>query len=243
MVSSSSRKGLLPRSPYPRSKTLRNGRKDLLQQLNNLTTTQIPLRCHRCKSQITVADRKKTKKPTNGAYFKTCKRCREKRNPAKWIGVISKSTPPKLSTSNHISSQSNHRSSQSNHTSSQSNHRSSQSNHGSSQSHHESSKAELDCSVCADTLPAQSFPNLSGCEHRPDVCRTCFLAWVTERMDSTVWERIKCPSSDCRKLLTHDDVKAHAPEDVFARYVSVVRLLSSSIDSITDSTICLSGIF
>jgi hypothetical protein len=202
MVSSSSRKGLLPRSPYPRSKTLRNGRKDQPQQLNNTTTILRPPRCQRCRSQMTVADRKKSKRHINVAYFKTCQGCRDKRN----------STRRKART-------------------------------GVVLSNHNSSEAELDCSVCADTLPAQSFPNLSGCEHRPDVCRTCFLAWVTDRMDSTVWERIKCPSSDCRKLLTHEDVKAHAPGDVFARYVFVVRLLSSSIDSTTDSTICLSGIF
>jgi hypothetical protein len=169
-------------SPSPQDNGLQYGSEYQPQQLNNPATTQILPRCHRCRSQITVEDRKKTKKPINGAYFKTCKRCRDNRQSARRkarTDGISQSTPPKLSTYSH----------------------------------------DLDCSICADTLPAENFLNLSGCEHGPDVCRTCFLAWLTERMDSTVWEKIEFPSSDCKNLVTHEDVKAHAPEDVFARYV------------------------
>jgi hypothetical protein len=192
----------LSRSPSPQNNELQYGSDYEPQQLNNSATTQILPRCHRCRSQITVEDRKKTKKPINGAYFKTCKRCRDNRQSARRkarTDGISKSTPPELSTSSH----------------------------------------GLECSICADTLPAGNFPNLSGCDHGPDVCRTCFLAWLIERMDSTVWEKIECPSSGCKKLLTHEDVKVHAPEDVFGRYVfhrsSTTPL---SVDFITDSTIC-----
>jgi hypothetical protein len=171
-----------PSSPTssPQDNALQYGSEDQPQRLDNPATTQGLPRCHRCRSQITVEDRKKTKKPINGAYFKTCKRCRDNRQSARRItrtNGISKSTPPKLSTISH----------------------------------------DLDCSICADTLPAENFPNLSGCEHGPDVCRTCFLAWLTERMDSTIWEKIECSSSGCKKLVTHEDVKVHAPENVFAR--------------------------
>jgi hypothetical protein len=75
-----------------------------------------------------------------------------------------------------------------------------------------------ECTICADTFPAKDLTSLSECAHEPDVCHECFLAWLAQQMESTAWDRITCPSTNCSKTLTHDDVKANASAGVFARY-------------------------
>jgi hypothetical protein len=78
---------------------------------------------------------------------------------------------------------------------------------------------DRECSVCAESFPIQAFPSLIACSHEPSVCHECFLAWLDQRMASTTWEQIVCPSSGCSTIVGHDDVKSYAPADVFTRYV------------------------
>jgi hypothetical protein len=77
--------------------------------------------------------------------------------------------------------------------------------------------SERECSVCANSSAIQDYPNLKACEHMPDVCHECFLQWLDQQMASTSWQQITCPSSGCNNPITHDDVKTHAPQDVFTR--------------------------
>jgi hypothetical protein len=105
---------------------------------------------------------------------------------------------------------------------------------------HKPARDEVECSTCAESLPAEDFPSLSACEHKPDVCRSCLLAWLAASMDSTVWENIECPSSGCKSHISHEDVKTHAPQDVFARYLSQSFVYcQSDINSFTGSTTSL----
>lgn len=97
--------------------------------------------------------------------------------------------------------------------------------------------ADPECTICADTFPAMDLISLSECTHEPDVCHECFLSWLTQQMESTAWDRIACPSTNCTKTLSHDDIKATAPADIFAR--SVLHSLSPldrHTNATTDST-------
>jgi hypothetical protein len=75
-----------------------------------------------------------------------------------------------------------------------------------------------DCSICAEPFKIQDMVSLSGCSHEPDVCQECFLGWLTSELGSTAWDRIACPSSECEKMISHGDVKANAPAEIFNRY-------------------------
>jgi len=76
-----------------------------------------------------------------------------------------------------------------------------------------------ECSVCTEAFPVQDFPSLIACAHEPNVCQECFLGWLDQRMASTTWEQIQCPSRGCSSAISHDDVKIYAPADVFTRSV------------------------
>ena len=84
-----------------------------------------------------------------------------------------------------------------------------------------------ECSVCTSTSPTSTFPVLKSCTHDADVCETCFLQWLTSQMSSV--ESITCPSSNCATALTHQDVREHAPPNIFTRFdeLSVRSLLSA----------------
>lgn len=71
------------------------------------------------------------------------------------------------------------------------------------------------CSVCAETLPSKRFPKLADCRHDPEVCSECFLIWLKQQMESVT--DILCPSSGCSHVITHEDVRKNAPQDVFTR--------------------------
>ena len=71
------------------------------------------------------------------------------------------------------------------------------------------------CSVCVETLPWQRFPRLADCEHDPDVCNECFVLWLKQQMKSVT--NVLCPSSGCSHVITHEDVRKNAQQDVFTR--------------------------
>jgi hypothetical protein len=76
----------------------------------------------------------------------------------------------------------------------------------------------LECSVCSDEFSPEEFPRLGACSHEPRVCQECLLGWLNQRMASTTWEQIQCPSSGCTNAISHDDVKRYAPLETFIRY-------------------------
>ena len=74
---------------------------------------------------------------------------------------------------------------------------------------------ERECSSCAESVPVKGFPSLEGCDHDHDICQECFIQWLNQRMASG--ETVTCPSSGCINLVTHADVRKHAPREVFTR--------------------------
>ncbi|KAF2126738.1 hypothetical protein P153DRAFT_406986 [Dothidotthia symphoricarpi CBS 119687] len=94
----------------------------------------------------------------------------------------------------------------------------SKTNANTDQAEQEPDTSERECSVCAELHPTRDFPSLSACTHEPEVCQDCFLEWLELQIDSTTWESIQCPSSDCSNQITHEDVLKYTPENVFARF-------------------------
>jgi hypothetical protein len=80
----------------------------------------------------------------------------------------------------------------------------------------------LECSVCSDEFSPEEFPRLGACSHDPRVCQECLLGWLNQRMASTTWEQIQCPSSRCTNAISHDDVKRYAPLETFVRYATSI---------------------
>jgi hypothetical protein len=76
-----------------------------------------------------------------------------------------------------------------------------------------------ECSVCGENFSLEDFPHLGACSHEPRVCQECFLGWLDQRMASTTWEQIQCPSSGCTNVVSHDDIKKYAPAETFTRCV------------------------
>ena len=57
----------------------------------------------------------------------------------------------------------------------------------------------------------------SACTHPSvDVCTTCLLRWLDERLTSKGWNNITCP--ECSVTLSHADMRAVASETQFKRY-------------------------
>ncbi|CAG5166511.1 uncharacterized protein ALTATR162_LOCUS6935 [Alternaria atra] len=75
---------------------------------------------------------------------------------------------------------------------------------------------EKECSICAEPLPAEEFPDLVDCNHDTDFCLGCFLRWLGDKVGNAT--TVMCPSSRCSHAVTHEDVRRHAPQDVFTRF-------------------------
>lgn len=74
-----------------------------------------------------------------------------------------------------------------------------------------------ECDSCAETFPVDDFPSLTGCEHGSSTCTTCFTEWVAQQLKNVPWDRVECPSSDYKKLITHEEAKLHLSQEVFSR--------------------------
>jgi len=73
------------------------------------------------------------------------------------------------------------------------------------------------CIVCGEEQQAAEFPKsiTAKCKHLPHVCAEDLQLWVTSELERKGWDRISCP--ECKEILQHSDVKAHASEKTFDR--------------------------
>lgn len=74
-----------------------------------------------------------------------------------------------------------------------------------------------DFASCAETLAEDEFPSLAACTHRADICRGCFSALISERLNTQAWDQLSCPSLECNTRLNQDDLQPHVGADVFER--------------------------
>jgi hypothetical protein len=78
----------------------------------------------------------------------------------------------------------------------------------------------LECAVCSETVPTSDVPYLDNCTHEPQTCGDCFAAWIESELEKKGWQSIKCPGSNCRVILAHDEVQKYATREVFEQYDS-----------------------
>ncbi|KAM7208084.1 hypothetical protein V8F20_001630 [Naviculisporaceae sp. PSN 640] len=74
------------------------------------------------------------------------------------------------------------------------------------------------CMICLDRKKVSELPVqiTSGCKHEPTTCKPCLEQWLQSSMESTTWDRLKCP--ECPELLKHADVQRYASISTFTRY-------------------------
>jgi hypothetical protein len=74
----------------------------------------------------------------------------------------------------------------------------------------EARSAMRECAVCGDELDLAELASLATCKHQPDICTGCFQQYLATHIGSTPWNRITCPSLDCKVVLQHHEVKQYA---------------------------------
>jgi len=74
------------------------------------------------------------------------------------------------------------------------------------------------CIVCSDDKKLTDLPvrTTEGCDHKPTVCKECMSQWIHSSLETSAWDRLKCP--ECPQFLKFADVKRYASTDDFARY-------------------------
>jgi hypothetical protein len=77
---------------------------------------------------------------------------------------------------------------------------------------------QIECVVCSELMVISELPYLVKCAHEPQTCRDCFAAWIKSELDKKGWQGIKCPGSDCRVILAHNEVQEYAAKEVFDQY-------------------------
>ncbi|KUJ19580.1 uncharacterized protein LY89DRAFT_683399 [Mollisia scopiformis] len=95
------------------------------------------------------------------------------------------------------------------------------------------------CTVCGDRKALSLFPirPTRRCRHLPSICDDDLKAWIDSQLSSTIWDRIRCPGTNCKELFRHEDMKLHASEASFALYETLQ--IRSTLSQIPDFRWCL----
>ena len=74
------------------------------------------------------------------------------------------------------------------------------------------------CTVCDDEKKLSEMPVrlTARCEHTPSICKSCAAQWIKVTLETSTWDRIKCP--ECPRFLEFADVRRYASAETFARY-------------------------
>lgn len=73
------------------------------------------------------------------------------------------------------------------------------------------------CTVCSDDKKITEMPRqiTADCEHKPTICKDCLQQWIQSSMETSEWDRLKCP--ECPQYLKFDMVRKYASQEVFMR--------------------------
>ncbi|KAL7628031.1 hypothetical protein AAE478_002227 [Parahypoxylon ruwenzoriense] len=95
------------------------------------------------------------------------------------------------------------------------------------------------CTVCGDEKRVSEMPNrrrvTAACEHDSLMCKECVGKWIASSMDTSTWDRLKCP--ECPQLLKFENVRAFATREVFERYDTLAT--KAALTSIPEFMWCL----
>ncbi|THV52318.1 hypothetical protein BGAL_0082g00070 [Botrytis galanthina] len=78
-----------------------------------------------------------------------------------------------------------------------------------------------DCEVCLRALPPESFPQqdiASKCEHKAHMCMSCLEQAVVANVESSPWDTIRCPYSNCESLLDSSIVRKCLKGSLLEKY-------------------------
>ncbi|KAK1769404.1 hypothetical protein QBC33DRAFT_423841, partial [Phialemonium atrogriseum] len=74
------------------------------------------------------------------------------------------------------------------------------------------------CAVCSDDKRLTELPvrMTAACEHKPATCKDCVLQWIHSSLETSSWDRLRCP--ECPQLMKFADVRRYASAADFSRY-------------------------
>lgn len=79
-----------------------------------------------------------------------------------------------------------------------------------------------ECQVCYlpfdPTLPLPERPPTATCPHPAGICKPCLSSSIAASLTIRDASRMPCPHDACPEMLTADDVKHWATDEVYARY-------------------------
>ncbi|KAF7882159.1 hypothetical protein EAF00_011675 [Botryotinia globosa] len=81
-----------------------------------------------------------------------------------------------------------------------------------------------DCEVCLRALPPESFPQqdiASKCEHKAHMCTSCLEQAVVANVESNSWDTIRCPYSNCERLLDSSVVRKCLKGSLLEKYATL----------------------
>ncbi|TGO37882.1 hypothetical protein BHYA_0087g00410 [Botrytis hyacinthi] len=85
-----------------------------------------------------------------------------------------------------------------------------------------------DCEVCLRALLPENFPQqdiASKCEHKAHMCTSCLEQAVMANVESNSWDTIRCPCSNCERLLDSSIVRKYLKGSLLGNYKKYIDKL------------------
>lgn len=72
------------------------------------------------------------------------------------------------------------------------------------------------CAICGGMLLEQMKVLVQPCEHL--YCKTCFVAYLEQRVSDGQVRRIPCPTFECATLISEEQLRSHLAPELYERY-------------------------
>lgn len=75
------------------------------------------------------------------------------------------------------------------------------------------------CACCREKRSIAHYPirPTARCSHESTTCQDCIIKWIKSSMSNGEVQRIRCPGTDCRQVISYDDVKNLVPTSIFVK--------------------------
>ncbi|CAG8561730.1 2005_t:CDS:2 [Cetraspora pellucida] len=95
--------------------------------------------------------------------------------------------------------------------------------------HEEELKKE--CTICTEDVGIKIFLNITEqCSHHSNICSECVRKYIKHEIENNRKFKISCPAAGCDKILSEENIKRFASEEIFKRYEqSTLNSASSQI--------------
>lgn len=97
----------------------------------------------------------------------------------------------------------------------------------------------VSCAICMEDRKITEMPIkvTAECRHLEVPCKDCLKQWLKSSLETTTWDRLKCP--DCPALLGYTDMRRYASKETFDRYD--VLATRSAAEALENFRWCLSA--